>query len=139
LVPSCRSSRFRRCFGTIAHKPTPLNLTNHSYFDLAGHGDILDHELTFFAELFTPVDAGLIPTGELRAVAGTPLDFRHPRRIRDSVEANDEQMRFAGGYDHNFVVLRTSGDAEPLDIARSVFSHSSLRCPNTLRTERESR
>jgi aldose 1-epimerase len=94
-------------------KPTPINLTNHSYFNLAGHaaGEILDHELTLFAELFTPVDAALIPTGELRAVAGTPFDFRHPRRIRDGVDANEEQIRFAGGYDHNFVILRKSGDA----------------------------
>jgi aldose 1-epimerase len=92
-------------------KPTPINLTNHSYFNLAGHaaGDILDHELTFFAESFTPVDAALIPTGELRAVAGTPFDFRHPRRIREGVDANDGQIRFAGGYDHNFVILRKSG------------------------------
>ena len=94
-------------------KPTPINLTNHSYFNFAGHaaGEILDHELTLFAELFTPVDAALIPTGELRAVAGTPFDFRHPRRIRDGVDANEEQIRFAGGYDHNFVILRKSGDA----------------------------
>jgi aldose 1-epimerase len=92
-------------------KPTPINLTNHSYFNLAGHaaGEILDHELTLFAELFTPVDAALIPTGELRAVAGTPFDFRHPRRIREGVDANEDQIRFAGGYDHNFVILRKSG------------------------------
>jgi aldose 1-epimerase len=94
-------------------KPTPINLTNHSYFNLAGHaaGEILDHELTLFAELFTPVDAALIPTGELRAVAGRPFDFPHPRRICDGVDANEEQIRFAGGYDHNFVILRKSGDA----------------------------
>lgn len=88
-------------------------MTNHSYFNLTGHasGDILDHELTFFAESFTPVDAALIPTGELRAVAGTPFDFRHPRRIREGVDANDDQIRFAGGYDHNFVILRKSGSS----------------------------
>ncbi len=106
-------------------KPTPLNLTNHSYFNLAGHaaGDILDHEFTFLAVAFTPVDAALIPTGEIREVAGTPFDFRLPRLIRDGVDANDEQIRFAGGYDHNFVLPGKSGGA-PQIAARVRDPHS---------------
>ncbi len=92
-------------------RATPLNLTNHSYFNLAGHdaGSILDHELTFAASRFTPVDAGLIPTGELRDVAGTPFDFREERRIGARVDADEEQIGRGPGYDHNFVLDRTAG------------------------------
>lgn len=99
-------------YRATADKSTVLNVTNHSYFNLAGEGntDILGHRLTLLADTYTPVDASLIPTGELRNVAGTPFDFREPQiigsRIRDG---HDEQMRIGRGYDHNYVLRGPSG------------------------------
>lgn len=91
-------------------KPTVVNLTNHSYFNLSGHPEktILGHLLTLKADRFTPVDKTLIPTGELRAVKGTPFDFTKATAIGARIEANDEQLKFGKGYDHNWV-LNTSG------------------------------
>jgi aldose 1-epimerase len=90
-------------------KNTVVNLTNHSYWNLkgAGNGVILDHVLTLHASKFTPVDSGLIPTGELKPVAGTPFDFTKPTAIGARIEQTDEQLKLGGGYDHNFVLDRT--------------------------------
>lgn len=93
-------------------EPTILNLTQHSYFNLtAGATDVLGHVLTLNASRFTPVDAGLIPTGELRGVSGTPFDFRSPTPIGARIDAPDEQLALAGGYDHNFVLDRADDHA----------------------------
>ncbi|HET8735932.1 MAG TPA: aldose epimerase family protein [Pricia sp.] len=86
--------------------PTVVNLTNHAYFNLNGEGSgtILNHKMQIFADRFTPVDEGLIPTGELRDVEGTPFDFTSPHTIGERIEADNEQLKFGGGYDHNFVL-----------------------------------
>jgi len=106
-------------YRAAADAPTPVNLTQHAYFNLAGHaaGDVLGHELTLAAPRFTPVDATLIPTGELREVRGTPFDFTAPRAVGERIEAGDEQLRRGGGYDHNFV-LADSAHATPTFAAR---------------------
>lgn len=98
-------------------QPTIVNITNHSYFNLAGEAstsDVMGHRLTLFASKYTPVDQTLIPTGELRAVAGTPFDFRQPHAIGERVrDGKDEQLRIGRGYDHNFVVDGQPNEMRP--------------------------
>jgi len=98
-------------YSASTDKQTVVNLTNHSYFNLAGqgNGDILSQTLQLNASKFTPVDSGLIPTGELRDVSGTPFDFRRPTAIGERINETDEQLKLGRGYDHNWVLDRRTG------------------------------
>jgi aldose 1-epimerase len=128
------ASALRIDYVVSTDKPTVVNLTNHSYFALSadGKGTILNEELMIPADKYTPVDAGLIPTGVLAPVDGTPFDFRKPAVIGARISDNDAQLKIAGGYDHNWVLRGKNGEVKT---AARVYDPASGRVLTVTTTE----
>lgn len=109
------NNEFTMKYSATTDKPTHVNMTQHPYFNLAGKGSILNQELFINGSKYTPVDSGLIPTGELAPVAGTPFDFTKPHKIGDMIAQENEQLKNGGGYDHNWVLNKKSDSEWGLD------------------------
>ncbi len=119
-------------YASTTDKTTVVNLTNHSYFNLAGQGDILNHEMMINADKFTPSDETQIPTGELRDVKGTPFDFTSPTKVGARINEDDEQLKFGYGYDHNFVLNNSDGSLRKI---ASVYELTTGRLMEVFSTE----
>ena len=120
-----KESELRIEYFAVTDKATIVNLTNHSYFNLAGDGTVLRHEVMLNSDQFTPVGKELIPTGELRSVTDTPMDFTHFTPIGARINQEYDQLILAGGYDHNFVLREAGGDA--LTRAATVYERTTGR------------
>jgi aldose 1-epimerase len=134
VVYTLEDCALRLDYSATTDRATVVNLTNHSYFNLNGDdaGDIIDHQLTLNADRYTPTNAELIPTGELAAVAGTPLDFREAMPVGLRINDAHEQLIFTGGYDHNFVVDGNNGE---LKLAARLYDPASGRVLTVATTE----
>jgi aldose 1-epimerase len=122
------NNEFRLDYEAVTDKPTPINLCNHAYFNLRGHGDVLGHELWLATDRYTPADDELIPTGEIASVKGTPLDFTTPTLLGARI---DQLKPKPGGYDHNFVLEL----AKPLALAARLRDPESGRVMEVRTTE----
>ena len=127
-----RNNELRLDFTARTDKPTVVNLTQHSYFNLAGKGNILNHELMVNADKFTPVNSTLIPTGEIKSLDGSPLDFRTQTAIGARISQKDQQLEYGQGYDHNYVVNKPAGE---LGLCARVYEPTSGRILDVLSTE----
>lgn len=118
----------------ISDRRTILNFTNHTYFNLEGHdqGTIEGHILQLTASRFTPADAGSIPTGEIAPVADTPMDFTVPKRVGEEIGADFEQLKFAAGYDHNWVIDNWDGTLRRFAVLKAPVSGRTLEAYTTL-------
>ncbi len=123
--------RLQIAYTATTDKPTVINLTNHTYFNLAGHGDILGDTLMINAGSITPVDSGLITTGVLTPVAGTPFDFQQATPIGARINAANDQLKIAGGYDHNFVLKSPHSLVKPAAVVTEPGSGRVLKVYTT--------
>jgi len=132
-----QTNALRVDYQASADRATPINLTQHAYFNLAGEGagSIEQHVLSLHASHYTPVDAALIPTGAIEPVAGTPFDFTSPRPIGERLRSGVAQLALARGYDHNFVIDRAAGEESALVLAARVDEPTSGRRLEVLTTE----
>ena len=124
---------FRMEYKATTDKPTVVNLTNHTYYNLAGYGSVEGQMMTVMADQVTPTDVNQVPTGELTSVAGTALDFRSPKPIGRDVRSSEPQMLIGRGYDHNYVLRKSKAGA--LELAARISDPVSGRTLELLTTE----